>query len=184
MAVETFHTLIALNKRNSVLLVFLFTLFFVALGLLIGYVWGGNWPFAAGVAGIAAAVAFVLLVMWLRDNVERQADLRKLQVSVSRLTEQDVPWQWPEGFVSAAARTEALGSPSEQMVVLAYQAVPRRLVLLPDGHAVAVWIHSQMQARWMTRDQLARQLRRQGLSLPDRTEAGDAETPQATQPSD
>jgi len=137
-----------------------------------------------GLVLVMAAVAFVLLVMWLRDNVERKGDLRKLQASVSRLAEQDVPWQWPEGFVSATSRAEALGSPSEQMIVLAYQAAPRRLVLLPDGHAVAVWTHSQVQARWMTRDQLARQLRRQGLSLPDRTEAGGAETPQATQPSD
>jgi hypothetical protein len=129
-----------------------------------------------------AAVAFVLLVMWLRDNVERQGDLRKLQAAVSRLNAQDVPWQWPEGFVRTAARAEVLGSPPEQVVVLAYQAVPRRLVLLPDGHAVAVWSHSQIQTRWMTRDQLTRQLRRQGLSLSDRTEAGDA--PQATQPSE
>ncbi len=131
-----------------------------------------------------AAVAFVLLVMWLRDNVERQGDLRKLQASVSRLNAQDIPWQWPEGFVSTAARAEVLGSPSEQMIVLAYQAVPRRLVLLPDGHAVAVWNHSQIETRWMTRDQLARQLGRQGLSLSDHTEAGDASTPQATQPSE
>jgi hypothetical protein len=131
-----------------------------------------------------AAVAFVLLVMWLRDNVERQGDLRRLQAWVERIAEQDVPWQWPEGFVSTVARAEALGSPSEQMVVLAYQAAPRRLVLLPDGHAVAVWTNRQVQARWMTRDQLARQLGRQGLSLSDHAEVGDANTPQATQPSD
>jgi len=60
MAVETFHTLIARNRRNSFLLVGLFMLFFVAIGLLIGYVWGGNLPLAGIVAGIAATVAFVL----------------------------------------------------------------------------------------------------------------------------
>jgi len=62
MAPETFHTLIARNRRNSFLLVFFFMLFFVALGLLIGYVWGGDWPFAATVAAIAAGVAFALTV--------------------------------------------------------------------------------------------------------------------------
>lgn len=131
-----------------------------------------------------AAVVFVLLVVWLRDNIERQGELRKLQASVDQFAGQDVPWQWPEGFVSAAARPETAGAPSEQMVVLAYQAAPRRLVLLPDGHIVAVWVGSQIQVRCMTRDQLARQLRRQGLSLRDSAEAGEAETPQATQPSD
>ena len=131
-----------------------------------------------------AAVAFVLLVMWLRDNVERKGDLRRLQASVNRLNAQDVPWQWPEGFVSTASRAEALESPSDQMIVLAYQVAPRRLVLLPDGHAVAVWAHSQIEARWMTRGQLTRQLDRQGLSLSDVTEAGDAQPPQATQPSE
>jgi hypothetical protein len=131
-----------------------------------------------------AAVVFVLLVVWLRDNIERQGEMRRLQASVDQLAGQDVPWQWPEGFVSAAAHPETAGSPSEQMLVLAYQAAPRRLVLLPDGHAVAVQVGSQIQARWMTRDQLARQLRRQGLSLQGSAEAGDAETPQAAQPSD
>jgi len=131
-----------------------------------------------------AAVAFVLLVMWLRDNVERKGDLRKLQASVGRLAEQNSPWHWPEGFVSTASRAKVLGSSSEQMIVLAYQAVPRRLVLLPDGHAVAVWIHSRMETRWMTREQLTRQLGRQGLSLSDGIPGGDAEAPQATQPSD
>jgi len=41
MAVETFHTLIARNKRNSFLLILGFMVFFVGLGLLIGLVWGG-----------------------------------------------------------------------------------------------------------------------------------------------
>lgn len=61
MPVETFHTLIARNRRNSFLLIGCFMLFFVGLGLLIGMVWGGgDWYFSAAVAGIAAAVAFFL----------------------------------------------------------------------------------------------------------------------------
>lgn len=61
MPVETFHTLIAKNKRNSFLLIAVFLLLFVALGLLIGYVWGrGQMAFSYIVAGIAAAIAFVL----------------------------------------------------------------------------------------------------------------------------
>ena len=61
MAVETFHTLIARNKRNSVLLIALFMVFFVGMGLLIGAVWGkGDLAFSITVAVIAAAVAFVL----------------------------------------------------------------------------------------------------------------------------
>lgn len=64
MPVETFHTLIARNKRNTFLLIFFFVLFFVGLGLLIGMVWGGgDWQFGAIVAGIAAAVAFVLTLL-------------------------------------------------------------------------------------------------------------------------
>ncbi len=54
MATETFHTLIAKNKRNSFVLIGGFMLFFIGMGLLIGMVWGGGeWPFAAVVAGIA-----------------------------------------------------------------------------------------------------------------------------------
>ncbi len=61
MAKETFHTLIARNKRNSFLLIFLFLLFFVGVGLLIGAVWGGgDWGFSITVAVIAAVVAFFL----------------------------------------------------------------------------------------------------------------------------
>ena len=61
MPVETFHTLIARNKRNSVLLIALFMVFFVGMGLLIGAVWGkGDLAFSITVAVIAAAVAFVL----------------------------------------------------------------------------------------------------------------------------
>jgi heat shock protein HtpX len=64
MATETFHTLIAKNKRNSFILIGGFMLFFVGMGLLIGMVWGGGeWPFAATVAIIAAAVAFVLTLL-------------------------------------------------------------------------------------------------------------------------
>jgi heat shock protein HtpX len=60
MAVETFHTLISRNKRNSLLLIAVFTLFFVGMGLLIGAVWGGGDPaFSVAVAVIAAGVAFV-----------------------------------------------------------------------------------------------------------------------------
>lgn len=64
MAVETFHTLIAKNKRNTAILIFCFMLFFVGLGLLIGMVWGGgDAAFAMIVSGIAATVAFVLTLM-------------------------------------------------------------------------------------------------------------------------
>ena len=64
MATETFHTLIAKNKRNSFILIGGFTLFFIGMGLLIGMVWGGGeWQFAAVVAGIAAVVAFVLTLL-------------------------------------------------------------------------------------------------------------------------
>ena len=61
MPLETFHTLIARNKRNSYLLIFLFLAIFIGIGLLIGMVWGdGQWPFALTVASIAAGVAFCL----------------------------------------------------------------------------------------------------------------------------
>jgi len=50
MAIETFHTLIARNKRNSF--------------VLIGMVWGGGeWQFGAVVAVIAGTVAFVLTLL-------------------------------------------------------------------------------------------------------------------------
>ncbi len=62
MAFETFHTLIARNKRNTWILVFFFTLFFIGLGLLIGYFWGGDWPFAIIVAAGAAIIAFFLML--------------------------------------------------------------------------------------------------------------------------
>ena len=60
MAIETFHTLITRNRRNSFLLISIFMLFFIGLGLLIGMVWGGDWEFGAVVAAIAAAIAFFL----------------------------------------------------------------------------------------------------------------------------
>ncbi len=61
MAVETFHTMIARNRRNSFLQIGGFMLFFVGLGLLIGMVWGGgNAAFSIIVAAVAGAVAFVL----------------------------------------------------------------------------------------------------------------------------
>ena len=60
MAIETFHTLIARNKRNTWLLILAFLVFFVALGLLIGYVWGGDVRGGAAVAVAAGLVAFLL----------------------------------------------------------------------------------------------------------------------------
>jgi len=61
MAIETFRTQIARNKRNSALLIALFTLFFIGVGLLIGAVWsGGYWPMTVLIAAIAAGVAFGL----------------------------------------------------------------------------------------------------------------------------
>jgi len=138
----------------------------------------------SGLVLALAAVVFVLLVMWLRDSIERQGGLRTLQAFVNRLAEQDAPWQWPEGYVSAADGAETAGPSSQQMVVLAYQATPRRLALLPDGHVVAVRVDSEIQARWMTRDQLARQLLRQGSLLPDSAEAAGAGTPKTAQSSD
>lgn len=64
MAVDTFRTLIAKNKRNSWLLMALFMLFFVAMGLLIGYVWSkGDRQFSILVAIISAAIAFVLAMV-------------------------------------------------------------------------------------------------------------------------
>jgi len=63
MAIETFHTLIARNKRNTWLLIVIFLLFFIGLGLLIGYVWGGGAMASSyTTAGIAAAIAFLLTI--------------------------------------------------------------------------------------------------------------------------
>ena len=61
MAGETFHTLIARNRRNTFILIGGFMLFFVGMGLLIGMVWGGGEAaFSIAVAAIAGIVAFVL----------------------------------------------------------------------------------------------------------------------------
>ncbi len=63
MPVETFHTLISRNKRNSWLLIAVFVVLFVGMGLLIGAVWGGgDWAFSIIVAVIAAVVAFILIM--------------------------------------------------------------------------------------------------------------------------
>ena len=63
MAIETFHTLIARNKRNSFLIIAVFLLFFVAVGMLIGRVWGGTWAFSVAVACVAAIIAFLLTLV-------------------------------------------------------------------------------------------------------------------------
>jgi len=60
MAEQTFYTLIARNKRNTLLLILCFGVFFVAMGMLIGFVWGRNMVFASIVAAIAATVAFIV----------------------------------------------------------------------------------------------------------------------------
>ena len=61
MAGETYHDQIARNKRNSILLIGVFMVFFAGLGLLIGMVWGGgSGRFGIVVAVVAAAVAFLL----------------------------------------------------------------------------------------------------------------------------
>ena len=61
MATETFHTLIARNRRNTFFLIAGFVVFFVLIGLIIGLVWGrGELYFATTVAAVAALVAFVL----------------------------------------------------------------------------------------------------------------------------
>ena len=63
MAAQTFRTLIARNKRNSLLLIALFMVFFAVVGLLIGNVWGGDWEFGVVVAVVAASVAFLLALL-------------------------------------------------------------------------------------------------------------------------
>jgi len=61
MAIETFHTLIARNRRNSILLIGGFMVFFVLVGLVIGLVWGGgDMAFGLAVAIGAAVLAFAL----------------------------------------------------------------------------------------------------------------------------
>jgi heat shock protein HtpX len=64
MAIETFNTLIARNKRNSWLLIGVFMVLFVGLGLLIGNVWGGgDAAFSITVAVAAGGVAFLLTLL-------------------------------------------------------------------------------------------------------------------------
>ena len=63
MVIETYNTLIARNKRNSWLLIGLFVLIFIGIGLLIGWVWGGDWAFSIVVASGAAIVAFLLTLL-------------------------------------------------------------------------------------------------------------------------
>jgi heat shock protein HtpX len=63
MAIETFHTLISRNKRNSWLLIGVFAVLFIGMGLLIGSVWGGgDWAFSIIIAAVAAIVAFILIM--------------------------------------------------------------------------------------------------------------------------
>ncbi|MBS3734598.1 MAG: M48 family metallopeptidase [Phycisphaerae bacterium] len=63
MPSETFHTLIARNKRNSWLLILGFLLFFALVGTVIGMAWtGGNVRFGLVIAGIAGGVALVLAI--------------------------------------------------------------------------------------------------------------------------
>ena len=63
MAVETFHTLIARNKRNSFLLIAVFMLLFVGMGLLIGYIWGeGDATVSFIIAAGAGLLAFFLTI--------------------------------------------------------------------------------------------------------------------------
>ena len=63
MVIETYNTLIARNKRNSWLLIGLFVLIFIGIGLLIGWVWGGDWGFSIVVASGAAIAAFLLTLL-------------------------------------------------------------------------------------------------------------------------
>ena len=64
MGIETFHTLMARNRRNSLVLIAVFLAFFVGVGLAIGLAWGrGNWHFGATVAVGAGVLAFVLTLL-------------------------------------------------------------------------------------------------------------------------
>ncbi|MCE5279853.1 MAG: M48 family metalloprotease [Planctomycetaceae bacterium] len=63
MPVETFRTLIARNKRNSVVLIGVFMLFFIAVGYLIGWAWGGTDAFGITVAFGAGLIAFILTLI-------------------------------------------------------------------------------------------------------------------------
>ncbi|NQU75712.1 MAG: M48 family metallopeptidase [Planctomycetes bacterium] len=64
MAIETFHSLFARNRRNSLLLMFIFLILFVGVALLIGMVWGGGDAIFSVMLALAAAVlAFVLMML-------------------------------------------------------------------------------------------------------------------------
>jgi heat shock protein HtpX len=88
MAVETFHTLIARNKRNSFLLIGVFAVLFVGLGLLIGYVWGGG-QLAVSVA-VAAGAAMVALAVTLASYFRGSSALLGLS-KARRITKADDP---------------------------------------------------------------------------------------------
>lgn len=60
---ETFYKLIARNKRNSAILIVLFTLFFMLLGLLIGSVWGGGELLVGVIVAVIAGVVAGLITM-------------------------------------------------------------------------------------------------------------------------
>ncbi|MEI7834778.1 MAG: M48 family metallopeptidase [Planctomycetota bacterium] len=61
---ETFHTLIARNRRNSAILILVFLALFAGVGLMIGLAWGhGDTAFGVIVAAGAGAVAFVLTMI-------------------------------------------------------------------------------------------------------------------------
>ncbi|MFA6134976.1 MAG: M48 family metallopeptidase [Phycisphaerae bacterium] len=61
MPIETYHTLISRNKRNTWLLIVVFAMVFVGLGVLIGNVWGGgNAEFSILTAASAGLIAFLL----------------------------------------------------------------------------------------------------------------------------
>ena len=82
---ETFHTLIARNKRNSWLLIAAFMLFFVVFGGLIGYVAGSYW----GGGGTTRTV------------VDEQG--RRRTVRVESPQPQPYPWSWSIAVAVGAA---------------------------------------------------------------------------------
>ncbi len=63
MATETFHTLIARNRRNSFLLIAIFMILFIAVGMVFGTVLGGTTEFGMIVAAGTGIVAFILVLI-------------------------------------------------------------------------------------------------------------------------
>jgi heat shock protein HtpX len=64
VSTETFHTLIARNRRNSFILIFVFLALFAGVGLLIGLTWSRGDPgFGIVVAVGAAGIAFLLTML-------------------------------------------------------------------------------------------------------------------------